>query len=183
MKVRGSVVKTIDTFVADHHEDTYTEWLSKLKPDTISIMTQAQNQQWYPVREAVLEPTRIMCRMFYENEKEGAWLSGKYSAKLALRGLYKVFVAVSTPSFLMKRASRVLSTFYNPSAIQVVGNTSKSIDIHLTVLPINDPIIEYRIAGWMEGALEICGCKGLSIEMPQALSKGDTLTECLITWQ
>jgi hypothetical protein len=42
--------------------------------------------------------------------------------------------------------------------------------------------VEARIAGWMQRALEINGCKNIIVKMPKSLTKGDPVTEYLVNW-
>ena len=89
-----------------------------------------------------------MCDQFYDSPKEGAWKSGRFSAEVGLSGLYKVFVVISTPTFLIKRASRVLATFYSPTEVKVIDSSDDSMLVHFSKLPVKNEYLEYRIAGW-----------------------------------
>ncbi len=183
MKVRGTVIVSIDKYVKDKYPAQYETWKSKLDTESKTQFEAPVGSKWYPVEPSVIQPTLALCDMFHENIKEGSWESGRYSAEVALTGIYKVFVVISTPSFLMKRASRILSTFYDPSELKVTTHSDKSMSIDVYKLPINNEIIEFRIAGWMQKALEICGCKNVQIQISKALSKGEDLTRYNITWQ
>ena len=44
-------------------------------------------------------------------------------------------------------------------------------------------VVEHRIMGWMERALEICGCKEIKISVPKSLSKRDAFTQYDIEWK
>ncbi len=182
MKVRGSVPKSIDDFVKSNHAGQYDEWKNSLSEKTAGIIDKASTSAWYPVNEGVVEPTLAMCKLFYPDKRKGAWESGRFSAEYALSGIYKVFVLVSTPSFLLKRASRVITTFYEPTSIEVISSTDKSMELRLTELPIDNELIEYRIGGWMEKALEMCGCKNLTVNIPDSISKGAAYTTYDIKW-
>ena len=120
--------------------------------------------------------------MFYTDKKKGAWESGRYSAKMGLTGIYKVFVLISSPTFLLKRATRVIATFYDPTDLTVADTTDNSMVIQFTQLPIKNELIEYRIAGWMEMALEICGCKNLKVDITKSMAQGSSIFETTINW-
>lgn len=183
MEVRGSVLISIDEFVKERHSSDYNSWKGKLSSETLELLKNPGPQKWYPVEDGVIDPTKHLCDMFYEDAKRGAWESGRYSAEAALKGIYKIFVLVSTPSFMLKRASRIMTTFYSPTNIEVVDTTDRSMLLHLTQLPVNNELIEHRIGGWIEKALEICGCKGLKVNIKSSLSKGDDRTTFDITWE
>ncbi|MFK7951954.1 MAG: hypothetical protein AB8B73_03845 [Ekhidna sp.] len=183
MEVRGSIITSIDSFVKDTHPNEYEKWVSNLSDSTKELMKRPTSSKWYPIEDGVLHPTKVMCDLFYKDPKEGAWQSGRYSAKAGLTGIYKVFVLISTPAFLMKRASRILATFYTPTEVAVMDSTDHSMVVHFTVLPTSNLYLEYRIAGWMEQALEICGCKDLSLRITQSIANGDKLFEVQISWR
>ncbi|WP_462253318.1 hypothetical protein [Ekhidna sp.] len=183
MEVRGSVVSNINAYVKEMHPEGYDEWINKLSDSSQELMKRTTSSKWYPIDEGILEPTQIMCSQFYGSAKEGAWKSGRFSAEVGLSGLYKVFVVISTPTFLIKRASRVLATFYNPTEVSVVDSSDHSMLVHFTKLPTENEYLEYRIAGWMEKALEICGCKDLSVRATKSIAKGDDLFEVQISWR
>lgn len=182
MRVRGSVCSNINAYVQEFHADKHQQWLDSLTPESQELMKKTKSSDWYPIEDGILAPTKNMCDMFYSSTKEGAWKSGRYSAEVSLTGIYKVFVVISTPIFLIKRASRILGTFYDPTEVAVVENSDKSMLVHFTKLPVKSEHLEYRIAGWMEKALEICGCKNLSIQTPKSIAKGDDVFVVDIKW-
>lgn len=182
MQVRGSVIKSIDSFVADEHASKYEQWKKGLSSASTLLLASVSTSNWYPVEPGVIAPTRVLCDLLYTDKKQGAWDSGRYSAKMGLTGIYKVFVLISSPAFLLKRASRVIATFYDPSDLTVAHSTDTSMIIQFTQLPIKNELIEYRIAGWMEMALEICGCKNLDVKITKSMAQGDRLFETTINW-
>ena len=182
MQVRGSVIKSIDSFVADNYSSKYEDWKNSLTADSTRLLSSVSASNWYPVESGVVAPTKALCDMFYPDKKKGAWESGRYSAKMGLTGIYKVFVLISSPAFMLKRASRVIATFYEPTDLKVVDSTDNSMIIQFTKLPVKNELIEYRIAGWMEMALEICGCKNLKVIITKSMAQGHDLFETTISW-
>jgi len=43
-------------------------------------------------------------------------------------------------------------------------------------------VIEQRISGWIERALEICGCKGVRVNVAKSLANRDQCTQYDIEW-
>ncbi|MEN7549807.1 hypothetical protein AAG747_17920 [Rapidithrix thailandica] len=184
MEVKGSVVKSIYNFVETQFPTQHKVWLNALPSTSADIYNDAiLATQWYPIEEAVIRPTELLCQMFYQGSPRGAWEAGMYSAQEALTGVYKVFVMISTPAFLMNRAEKILSSFYAPSKVEVVESTAHTMSIHLTEWPYHNELLEYRIGGWMEKALEICGCRKLNVNISKSLVKGDEVTEFSLSWE
>jgi len=44
-------------------------------------------------------------------------------------------------------------------------------------------LLELGTGGFIEGALEICGCKFIKIEIKKSLAKGDNCIEYVGTWE
>ncbi len=184
MKVKGTVLSSIDRFVKDNFPNKHKEWKSKLPVASQKLYNEAiMATHWYDVDSGVIQPTKLVGEMFYDyNIKKAAWESGDYSAKVALTGIYKVFVLISTPAFMMARARKIMESFYDQAVIEVVDNRSKGITLHITEFPGANEIIDHRIAGWMDRALSICGCKELQTKITKSIAKGDELTEFVIDW-
>ncbi len=183
MPVRGSVIKSIGEFVKIRHTNEYGKWFDSLPERSQEIYNDSiATKEWYSLEDGIIIPTEKICELFFNDQRSGSWESGRFSAEYGLTGVYKVFVVVSTPNYLMKRASRILSTFYTPSEIIVAHNSSKDMILHFTKFPSSSEIMEWRVGGWMEKALEICGCKNLKVDITKSMARGDKLIEYKITW-
>lgn len=131
----------------------------------------------------MIKPTELITKLFYNNDvQKASWEAGRYSAEVALTSIYKVFVLIATPQFIIKRGSKILSSFYDPSTLVIGDTRAKGVDVHITEFPQQSVLCEYRIAGWMEQALEICGAKNLVIHITESLVKGDEKTVFVINW-
>ena len=121
--------------------------------------------------------------MFFGGSIDGAKKVGRFSADYALNGVYKIFIKMGTPSFIIKRASRILPTYYRPSTMKSLKTTAKSTTLEITEFPKMDQYIEERIYGWIQRALEISGCKGLIVLTSKSFTRGDDITEFQISWK
>ncbi len=114
---------------------------------------------------------------------KGAWELGKQGAEYSLHGMYKIFVQLGSVSFIMNRAVKILPAFFKPSALEVVETSGNSCILHITEFPGINKVMEYRIAGWIEGALDIHGCKNINLDIPMSMGDGQRYTEYIITWE
>lgn len=184
MQVKGTAVKTIPEFVKAKFPQKYNDWFNLLPEKTKAIFSNGViTSNWYQVEDAIIFPTSQMSQQFYGNERDGAWECGRYSAETALNGIYKIYVKMSSPGHIIDRAGRIVQAYYEPSEVKIAGKTDKSVVLQVTKFPKPHKVIEYRFAGWMEKALEISGCKNVSIELTRSMTKGDFLTEYKITWE
>ncbi len=183
MKVKGTAVKTIPEFIKSEKPDKYKEWLNKLPENSKNIfMEGALTSEWYPIEDAIIAPTRIMSELCYNHPTKGAFECGRFSADIALKGIYKLYVKMSSPGHIIDRAGRVLQAYYDPSELNVISKGKNHVTLHIVKFPNPNDLIEQRLAGWMERALEISGCKDIKINIPKSLAKGHTYSEFAITW-
>ena len=184
MEIKGTAVKTIPDFVKAKFPHRYDEWVSSLPEESKKIISSAIfANSWYPVEEAAVIPTiQIGTLLYANNPVKAAWDSGRYSAEVGLTGIYRFFVKASTPSFIINMGGKILSTYYRPSEMKVVSSTDKTILMHITKFPGINAVIENRVGGWVQKALEISGCKSVTVVITQSLTRGNPVTEYKITY-
>ena len=185
MEIKGTAVIAIRDYVKINFKEKYNEWVASLPEDSKQIYNNAiDSSKWYPLHFGGVLPTRKLADLFYKSDyKNGAWLSGNFSAEKALTGIYKIFVKASTPSYIVDRASRVFSTYYRPCEMLVISKKESSVLLQISQMTNSDEVIEYRIAGWIQKALEISGAGDIKISFPKSITKGDTVTEMEISWE
>ena len=183
MEVKGTAVKTIPEFIRAKHPDKLESWLNSLPEKSRKYFIQGISASaWYPLKDAGIIPTKLLSETIYGNIKEGSWNCGRYSADAALTGIYKIYVKMSSPGHIIDRASRIIQAYYQPSEVIATGYIGKNVQVHLIKFPEIDKVIEYRIAGWMERALELSGCKNVQVNIAKSLTAGDSKTEFHMKW-
>lgn len=185
MKAKGTILSSIQKFVRDKFDDRYDQFITALSSESRRIYSEAiLATEWYDLEVGVIAPTRQIATLFYGGDfKKAALESGEFSAYTSLTGVYKVFVMISTPQFMMARASKILRSFYDPSQIEVVESGEKFMKLHLTEMDMASEVVELRIAGWIQQALQICGCKDVEVRFVQSFSHGDDITEYEVVWK
>ena len=184
MEIKGSAVKSIVDYIKNEFPDRYNEWLNALPEQSKKIFTEpVLPSNWYPVNEAAVIPTQQLSELFYNKDfQKGAWNSGRYSAEMALTGLYKFFVMAASPHFIISKASKILATYYRPADIEVYQKGNNWVTLRFMNFEETNIIIESRICGWIERALEISGAKEVKVNIRSSMSKGDEVTELYMTW-
>jgi len=183
MKVKGTAVESIPVFLKNNHADQYDQWLDSLSPAAKEIFSNPiLSSSWYPLKDALIDPTQKICDLLYNGKDTGAWKAGEYSAEKSLTGVYKVFVKVGTPQFIIKRAGTIFSAFYKPSKMEVIESSAKHVVLAITEFPMPHAMIECRIAGWIQRALEINGCKNPVVKITESMTKGKDITRITCNW-
>lgn len=184
MKIKGTAVKSTPLYVKERFKNEYREWLSKLPADSRAIMEKPIDvTNWYPLTESVITPTQLIGKMFFKDEMEAAFEIGRYSAEIALKGVYKVFVLVSTPAFIISRAAKIFSTYYDPAEINILENADHKAVIEVRKFKEKDCLIAHRIAGWMYKALEITRKSNISYTIDCDFSMGKERILINMNWK
>ncbi len=183
-ETKGTAVSSLAEFIKTRHgAENFGKWMDGLTPAAKAVYKAAiMPSDWYDLDAILAKPTELMCKMFYDGAVEGAFECGKFSAEIALKGVYKLFVVLGSPKFIIGNASTILPTYYRPSTMETVKIEKNATIIRITSFPNLDTYIENRLAGWMYKALETSGGKEISMKIPVALSKGATCTEFHVTW-
>jgi len=183
MLVKGAAVVSTKAFVEAKYENELIKWLSNLPEVSQKIYTQKINEsKWYSLKDAFIIPTQIMLKMFYDNNLQGAYELGSFSAEKGLTGIYKVFVKMGSPSFIISRAAKVFSSYYKDTSIKVLSSTKKSVILMIDDFPEYADVVEKRIIGWIDKALEISGCENVKTQVVHSLLSGDPFSELFTTW-
>lgn len=185
MVVKGAAVASLPHFISKKFgEDGLDKWLRSLPDDTKRVFSYpVLSSSWFPLKGVLVKPTENMCNLFYNGDVKGAWESGRYSADHGLRGIYKMFIRFGSAEYIINRATVILPTYYNPSELKVANSSKNQAVMHIIKFPEMDKIIEMRIGGWMERALELSGCNNVQVKVTQSLSGGDPLTEYITSWK
>ena len=184
MEVKGTAVASIPKFIEEKFgKEGIEKWLETLGDLAKRVYgNPILASKWYPLNEILIEPTRQLCSLFYGGNIKGAWEAGNYSAKYGLSGILKIFVKMGTPSFIISRATSILPTYFQPSELKVVDSTKNSTILQITQFPELSDVIENRIGGWIEKALEIQGCDSVKVQISKSITRNDDICEYSIFW-
>jgi len=183
MLVKGAVIKPIVEFVKQTYPDRYDSWLAQVSAECRDVLEEGIVTSWYPIQLAMIEPTEVLCSLVPDRGEEVAWDIGRFSADFALRGIYRIFVRLGSPAFIIKRGSRVFATYYTNAVLRIPDSGPNHCIIHILEFPEPHRLVDRRIGGWMERSVEISGAKGVTSAIISSLADGDPRTEFRFTWK
>ena len=185
MEVKGEAILSIPLFILKKGGmKLYNKWLASISPEARKVYSSPiHKDDWFSLKEIMVEPTTKACELFIINSKLGAWECGRYSAEYGLKGIYRVLVKLASPQILIKKAGPIIASYYKPSSLEVVESDKYSAVIRITDFSEIHEIIEYRMGGWMERAAEICGCSNVKVKITKSLTQNDPYTEFVVTWR
>lgn len=185
-QVSGLSLKTFPLFIKTHFgEEGFEKWKNALSGDLKEVFDNPliKLDDWYDFNEFFIKPMQLICDLFYEGNEKSAWEMGRFSAEYALKGVLKVFVKMGTTLFLMNRAAGIVSNYYKPMDMRVVKNGKNFAVLAIVDFPDYHILLENRICGWIERALEISGCRNIQIDIVKSFNHNDRSVEIKFQWE
>ncbi|MDD3803998.1 MAG: DUF2378 family protein [bacterium] len=185
MEVKGvSLISTREFVSVKFTSEDYNRWIKSLSLESYSIINgNILASNWYPYVRGMLEPTKSICDMFYAGSMRGAEEIGRFSAEKSLRGIYRFYVKIASPDSLLKRATTIFQSYYNPCRIELVKEGEKSYVMKFSEFDPPSPFVEHRVMGWVEAALEICGASSIKTGVRKSAQSKNDMTELSINWK
>lgn len=184
MEVKGTAIAVFPQFVSGLFGTRAQEqWLDGLPEDSAAFFRAPVDiNRWYPYRQACVGPTALVCRMFYGGDPKGAWELGRFSAEYALKGFYRSVVKLNTIRLYVERGGVMIAEYYRPCRSRTIAVEKGRAVVRIEEFPESHLLVENRIAGWMQRAMEVRGCSRVGVEIARSLAAGDELSEFVITW-
>ena len=183
MEVKGTAIKSIPQFVKDIFPLRYSEWFDKLPIESQKIMSERISlTKWYPLNWGLVAPTRLIGEIFYNDVEKGAFEMGKYSSNMAIKGIYKMLVKVSSPSFIVNRTSSIMTGYYRPCVMNVTEKSKGRAVLSIVEFPDPDVAVDYRVYGWIKNTMEFSSFRLPRVTLQKSMGKGDYATEFLVEW-
>jgi uncharacterized protein (TIGR02265 family) len=181
--VKGSPVRSLQKFIdaqlsADQREQVFralpAEYASRFRGPVLATET-------IPV--TVLNRfTEEAAKIKGEAVEQFARRAGREGASDAVKGIYRFFALVLTPTALLSKASQMWSSLYNRGELKVEDQTANSARIRLVNFP-SELAGCARITGWMERMAELTGAKNVNVQQTQCFAKGQPNCEWIVKWQ
>ena len=183
MEVKGTAVKPTLEFVKSEFPDRYEEWFSKLSDESKKIFEgMISASAWYPMKEAYLEPTKLVGELFFEDIYDAAFKLGIYSAKISLAGVYKVFVRIATPRFILSRGLKMFSSYFKPSNVKIDIQNKSLFHFYIHQFSEFDEIAIHRVSGWMHQALVIIKRTNIQLKVESFIENEQTVYKVICSW-
>ncbi len=150
MNIKGTAVRAMINYINSHYSDHYEKWLSNLPADSKRLFYQTiLPSEWYPLYEAAIQPVIALAQLVGKTEEEIAYEVGRYSAQEALTGVYKFFASLAKPAYIIKRASIMFSTYYDPIDVDYELLDPRKVMLIFGKHKHNEVLIYQRVKGWI----------------------------------
>lgn len=100
-----------------------------------------------------------------------------------LRGIYRIFVKLGSPEFVVKRIAAVHSTYFQGVDIFPEFDGVNKATLKYLGFEKQHQIMEYGIRGFYRKALEISGAKNVNAQFTTSIAEGLNHSVLAVTWE
>jgi len=182
-RIKGIGYKVEITYVkTEHGEETLQRILSTLMPgDRILLEGTILASDWHP--QGPLERFRqAVARHFMDTELKTLEEMGRFSAQYALTGIYRVFMAVSSPAHVIKKVGNLFPKYFDHGKAEAVVHGPRDISIIISGWEDASATLCAVMKGYFERTLEMAGARGVEVKKVACVLRGDPVCEFRGTW-
>ncbi len=150
MKIKGTAVRTLPMFIKERYGELYDQWFEQLPPESKKIFEHGVYPSvWFPVTDGAVVPLQVLARILGAKDEDLAFELGRYSGQYALRGVYKIFVSISSVAFLVKNVPKFVSAYYDVANSSSRRVEDRKVEITIGQLHADELLVLHRTRGWM----------------------------------
>jgi hypothetical protein len=183
VQIKGTAL--LDTIKAINERAGAAEFekiLAHLDAETQKIFrTRVSPSSWYPFDAFARFLEADVQETANGNEQELVKRS-EIVIECQLRGIYKIFVRLGSPEFVIRRIAAVHSTYFNGVEVVPEMQGSNSASIQYIGFAKEHRIIGFAIIGFFRKALEISGAKDISVYFSVPIEAGERYCELALSW-
>lgn len=137
--------------------------LAKLSPDHAKIFSEAMHGSLIPLdAQAVIY--RAAASLLFPGVQNGCVEIGKMLGKKSFGGVYKVFLLIPSPQYVIGKATRIWSTYYDKGEAAVTSSTDKGLEFVVKNFAELPAEVRDSVTGNISILMEYAGCKNLVIK-------------------
>lgn len=183
VQIKGSSVKeTISQVKRRAGDDALNKILGLLDPDTKKLFEgEIFASSWYSL-DCFCRFLEVEIKVLANGNEEMITRGSEAVAERQLRGIYKAFVKLGSPEFVIKRVAAVHATYFQGVPIAVEVPAQGIAKVTYTGFEKQHRLMGFAIIGFFRKALEISGAKDVSVRFNIPIEEGKGFAELAITW-
>ncbi len=184
IEIKGSVINdSINAVKLRSGEETFKKILDSLNADTRKIFESEIifHTNWYPL-EAFLQYLEADLKLTANGNENELIERSEQLIEKQLKGIYKVFVKLGSPEFIINRVS--LSQMHYLKGLTIESNMlgPEKARVKYTGFEKQHRLIGFSIIGYYKKALEISGAKNIQIKYITTIEEGKGFCELELEW-
>ncbi|HTB92084.1 MAG TPA: hypothetical protein VK728_04585 [Candidatus Sulfotelmatobacter sp.] len=183
VQIKGSAIKeTINQIKARSGEDALQKIFGLLDEETLKVCQgEIYSSTWYPL-DLFTRFLEVEIRVLADGKEEMVTRGSEAVIEKQLRGIYKAFVKLGSPEFVIKRIAAVHETYFQGVPIEVhVQGPGKAV-VRYKGFEKQHRIMGFAIIGFFKKALEISGAKDVALRFTVPIEQGGEFAELSIAW-
>jgi predicted hydrocarbon binding protein len=181
--VKGSPVRSLQKFIDANLTAEHRDRVFAILPPEYAQRFRA------PILATETVPVHMLNRFTEEAAKakgesvnDFARRAGQEAAGDAVKGIYRFFALVLTPSALLSKASQMWSSLYNRGQMVVDQQSDGFARLRIVDFP-SEAAGCARVTGWIERMAELTGAKKIVVEQTECFAKGAPNCEWKVKWE
>ena len=180
--IKGTVL--LDTIAAIRRragEEEFHKIVRNLSPDAKAVFESPINpSNWYSL-DAFVNFLEVDIRETANGVREVLTERSEKVIESQLSGIYKIFVKLGSPGFVISRIAAVHATYFR--GVQIIPEIAdRQASIKYVGFKKHQQIMEYVVIGFFRKALEISGAKHVTLNFSVPIGEGAALSELTVTW-
>lgn len=181
-EIKGVGLRGLLKYIKQNYKPGIETILGKLPPEQKRIFdTPILTSKWYPY-SVFTELLKTMDQEMGQGDLSLCRKYGENSGGLDLNSIFKVFLKVGSPQFIIKRSDWFWKQYYRPGGMQVPETSDTMVRIRIVDFPITKEHCKV-MEGWMEKSLEMSGAKNPRMREVQCRNEGAPFCEYIGEWE
>lgn len=184
LHIKGtSVLDTVEAIKARAGKAELDKIISHLDPETQEIFQRPISpSSWYSC-DAFSRFLEADLRETAGGDEQELVRRAEAVIEKQLSGIYKVFVRLGSPEFIIRRIAAVHSTYFDGVQIIPEMKGSNAATIQYIGFSPSHRIMGFLILGFFWKALEISGAKKVDVHFTVPIEAGEQFSELALTWE
>src|SRR5580700_298476 len=184
VQIKGSAIKeTIAQIKRRSGEAAFQKILGLLDEETRKIFeAEIFSSTWYPL-DFFTRFLEIEIKVLADGNEDMVTRGSEAVIERQLRGIYKAFVKLGSPEFVIKRIAAVHATYFQGVPIEVQLHGHGRAIVKYTGFEKQHRIMGFAIVGFFKKALEISGAEDVAIYFSVPIEDGNGYSELAIAWR
>lgn len=182
--IRGLVISATTKYIQQNYgEEGWNKVLNSLEPQDREVLKgKFSPMSFYPVKPYI-NLMKAADKVFGKGDFEICRKIGIYEAEDTFSGVYKIFLELGNPNFLINKASLAWRTFHDGGALEIEQVGDKYAKGKIVDFPEFDKCFCVNLVGFFGKVLEMSGAKNLQIQETKCRCQGDKFCEYEIKWE
>ena len=163
-------------------DDGFASILESLEPQDRELFKGMMNPMGLYSAKAFINLINAADKLFGKGDYAVCRQIGRFEAEEAFGGLYKVFLELGNPHFVIKRAPLAWRTLNDAGDLEIEQTGDKYVKGKVTDYPDSDKGFCWNLLGYFERVLEMSGAKNVVIQEVKCRCDGDSFCEYEIKW-